>query len=54
MGIVEEDCDESIFWMELLVEANVIKEQRLSDLMHEADEILRMVVTSIKTAKKKN
>ncbi len=52
MGIVEEECDESIFWMELLVESGLMKKELLSDLMSEADEILRMVVSSITTAKK--
>lgn len=51
MGIVEEECDESAYWMELLVEAGIMKESRLSSLMKEADEILAMVVASIKTAR---
>jgi len=32
MGIVEEEADESLFWMELLVEAELMDEQRLQDL----------------------
>jgi len=51
MGIVEEEADESLFWMELLVEAELMGEQRVQDLMKEADEILAITVSSIKTAK---
>lgn len=51
MRIVEEECDESLYWMELLIEAGIVEEARLRDLMREANEILAMVVTSIKTAR---
>lgn len=53
MGIVEEECDESIYWMELIIDANLLPEERLRDLMAEADEILTITVSSIKTARKK-
>jgi four helix bundle protein len=49
--IVEEECDESLFWMELLVENNFIKARRLASLMQEGDEILAIVVASAKTAR---
>ena len=51
LRIVEEECDESLFWMELLVESNFIPARRLSNLMQEADEILAIVVASIKTVR---
>ena len=53
MGIVEEECDECLYWMELLVDAGLIKPHRLSDLMHEADELLSITVSSIKTARRR-
>ena len=53
MGTVEEEADESMYWMELIVEAGLMKESRISELYQEADEILSMVVTSIKTAKRR-
>ncbi len=53
MGTVEEEADESMYWMELIVDAQLMSEERVSDLYHEADEILAMVVSSIKTARKK-
>jgi four helix bundle protein len=51
LRIVEEECDESLFWMELLVENNFVKASRLFALMKEADEILAIVVSSAKTAR---
>jgi four helix bundle protein len=51
LRIVEEECDESLFWMELLVDNNLVKALRLRDLMNEADEILAIVVASAKTAR---
>ena len=51
LRIVEEECDESLFWMELLVDNGIIKSSRLSGLMKEANEILSIVVSSAKTAR---
>lgn len=51
LRIVEEECDESLFWMELLMENNLVKAARLNNLMKEADEILAIVVSSAKTAR---
>lgn len=53
MGIVEEECDETIYWMELLVEADLIREPRVADLMSEANEILAMVIASIRTSRRR-
>jgi four helix bundle protein len=53
LGIVEEEADESLFWMELLIEAGIIKPELLGDLMKEGNEILAMVVSSIRTSKAK-
>jgi four helix bundle protein len=51
LRIVEEECDESLFWMELLVDNNLVKAGRLDELMKEADELLAIVVSSAKTAR---
>ena len=53
LSIVEEETDESIYWMELLVEGKIIKENLLENLMNEADQILSIIVSSIKTVKEK-
>ena len=52
MGIVEEECDESAYWIELLIEAGIVKESCVSSLLNEAEEILSMVVASIRTSRK--
>lgn len=51
MGTVEEEADESLLWLELMVESNVIPHARVARLMKEADELTAIIVTSIKTAK---
>jgi four helix bundle protein len=53
MGTVEEETDESMYWMELIIEAELMEEELLAELYREAGEILAMVVSSIKTAKKR-
>ena len=51
LKIVEEEADESIYWMELLEEAKVIESSKLNQLKKEADELLAIFVSSIKKAK---
>jgi four helix bundle protein len=51
MGIVEEEADETIYWMELLVLSGLIHKFDITNLLDEANQILAMTVSSIKTAK---
>jgi four helix bundle protein len=51
LRIVEEECDESLFWMELLVDNNLVKPSRLRNLMKEGNELFAIVVSSAKTAR---
>lgn len=51
MKIVEEECDESLHWIDLLVESGQVDRALLQDLKQEGTEILSMVVASIKTAR---
>lgn len=51
LKIVEEECDESLFWMELLVEAGIVKPAKLGALMREGNEILAMVVAALRTTR---
>ena len=51
LRIVEEECDESLFWIELLIETGKISERRVRDLMNEGAQILAIVVASAKTAR---
>lgn len=52
MGVVEEEADESMAWLELIADSGLIKRERLIPLMSEADELVAITVASIKTARK--
>ncbi len=54
LGIVEEEADETIYWIELLVEAEIIQRQRVDDLLCEVNEILAMTVASIRTLRSRS
>jgi four helix bundle protein len=53
MGIVEEEVDESVYWMELLVDAGLVPKRRLDPLIQEARELTAIAVSSIRTARTK-
>ena len=53
LGIVEEETDESIYWMELLVDSQIVKENLLKSLMDEGNQILSIVISSIRASKEK-
>ena len=53
MGIVEEELDECLYWMELLVESGILPADRLRPLMDEVNELLAITVASIRTTKAK-
>jgi four helix bundle protein len=51
MTIVEEECDESLYWMELMIETGVIKASLIEGLMKEGHELLAMTVASARSAR---
>lgn len=51
MGIVEEETDESLYWMELLIESGLVAQEKLVDLMEEGNQLVAITVASIKTAR---
>jgi four helix bundle protein len=51
MGTVEEEADETAYWMELLIEAGVVKPAQLKLLLQEANELVAITVASINTAR---
>jgi four helix bundle protein len=51
MGIVEEEADETIYWIEFLVLSELIHKSDVTSLLDEANQILAMTVSSIKTAR---
>ena len=52
MGTVEEEADESSFWLELLVEDGKVPAAKADPLIKEANELLAITVSSINTARK--
>lgn len=53
LKIVEEEADESSYWMELLVKSNTVAQAKLAELMKECDEITAIIVATIKTTRGK-
>ena len=51
LGIVLEEADETTFWLELVQDAGIFSDQRLQGLLQEANELVAIFVTSIRTAK---
>ncbi len=49
LKIVEEEADETLFWLEPLVESKLMAESSVKELAKETDEILAMTVASINT-----
>ena len=53
LKIVEEEADETIYWLELLEKSYYIKEEKIIPLKNEISEILAIVVSTIISSKKK-
>jgi len=49
---VEEEADESLFWLELAVDSRLVSAERVGLLLKEADELTAIFVSSLKTAKR--
>jgi four helix bundle protein len=52
LGVVEEEADESAFWLELIIETHLLKAAKVRLLLIEAGEIVAMMASSKKTAAK--
>jgi four helix bundle protein len=53
LSIVVEEADESVFWMEIMVEAGIGNNERIKPLMAEGNEILKIVAAARKTTLQK-
>lgn len=53
MGLVEEEADESRFWLEMVIEANLLPAASVQNLIREADELTAISASSRKTARSK-
>ena len=52
--IVEEECDETLFWLEIILEANLLNKEKLQYLIKEANELTAIFTSSGKTARQNN
>jgi four helix bundle protein len=52
LAIVEEEADETMFWLEVINEMGIYEAPVVEDLIKESDEIIAIIVSSIKTVKK--
>lgn len=51
--MVEEELDETLYWLELVVESGLMKQELLNDLIQENNELFKIISSSITTMKKK-
>ena len=51
LKIVEEEADESIYWLELILESKLVPATKLEALLDEGNALVAIIVTSIRTAR---
>lgn len=51
--MVEEELDETLYWLELITESGLIKANLLDDLINENNELKKIIVSSILTMRKR-
>jgi four helix bundle protein len=54
MHIVEEEADESLYWLDILGDAGLMKAKAIGDLRREAEELLAITIASINTARRRS
>ena len=52
LGIVEEELDESMFWMDIIIESDIMRKELIIDIHNEANELLSIIIKSKITARK--
>ncbi|MGA7160877.1 MAG: four helix bundle protein [Bacteroidota bacterium] len=52
LGVAEEEADETLLWLELLVESKLIEEKRMKNLLQEVGEVIAILASSRLTAKR--
>jgi len=51
IGVVVEEADETVFWIECLIDSGIVKRELLDDLLNEANELLAIFAASQRTAR---
>ena len=54
LGIVEEEADETLFWLEFLVKSEIVRSERMRDLIDEARQLSAIFGASRRTALETN
>ena len=52
IGVVAEEADETLYWLEILIETGLMEEARLKDLIQETNELTAIFTASSHTARK--
>jgi len=52
MGIVVEETDETLFWLEMLVASEIVQSDKVQDLINEGNQLLAIFVASQRTARR--
>ncbi len=52
LGIAQKECAESIYWLNILLHSKCINENQFGSVLHDTEELLKMLRSSILTAKK--
>jgi hypothetical protein len=53
VGVVVEEADETVLWLELLAETEIVRQSRMTNLLAEANELLAIFAASQRTARRK-
>ena len=53
LGVAEDEADETIFWLEMIIEAGLLPAAKLGNLMDEARQLTAILVASRKTSKRR-
>ncbi len=54
LGISQKECDETLYWLELLKETEYLNQDAFGNLSDQANQILKMIRSTILTIKQKN
>jgi len=53
LAIAQKECDETLYWLELLFESDFLSEKEFKSIQKEANELLKMIRSAIITTKSK-
>ncbi len=51
LAVVTEEADETVFWLELLIDTGIVAKPRMENLLNEANELTRIFGSGVHTAR---